>query len=166
MANSVRTSLFAFVVSLIFGGVCTQHLAFVAAPIIMLFYNGSLSLALWLALIGGLYTDAIELSPRFGLLGLSYLFTARLLYPARLYFFKDSIATLPAMTALFSLLSLCIEPVIALLFDISRPGMHPLDLLLQPVLDSFFAICIFMLPTFLWHQYRLRVSRRRYSDDS
>ena len=170
MATSARMSIIALLCSIILScllpSVSGFHVAFAMAPLVMLFYNASIAICLWSALLSGLALDAIELTPKFGFLGLSYLLTSRLLYPARLYFFKDSHSTLPIMTFLFSFIAGFIEVLVALFFDISLPKCGPLDLLAQPLVDAFFAIIVFMLPSFIWHQYRQRVSRRRYSDDT
>ncbi len=132
----------------------------------MLFYNGSRAGCLWAALLGGIAMDAIDLTPRLGFLGLAYLLSCWMLYPMRLYFFKDSAITLPVMTFLFSLIAGCAELLIALFFDIRIPKTYWEHLFVLPVVDAMAALAIFMLPTFLWHQYRVKLRRRRYSDDT
>lgn len=170
MATSTRGSILWLLASLlascVFPTIGGLPVAYVAAPLVMLCYNGSLALCLWASLASGVLLDAIELTPRLGFLGLSYLLSCRMLYPLRLYFFKDSIITLPIMTFLFSFLAGCIEILVALFFDISIPKMHWEHLLLLPVVDAFVAVSVFMLPSFLWDQYRVRRARRRYSDDT
>jgi hypothetical protein len=44
--------------------------------------------------------------------------------------------------------------------------MYPHDIFLQPIVDVFFAVSIFMLPSFIITQYRLKIRKRRYNDDS
>ena len=165
MAQSERLSVLALVVSCIFacfGG----GLTFCAAPIVMLMYNASLRRCLWLSFFAGLALDAITLSPRFGFLALSYLVTCQMLYPMRLYFFKDSFVTLPVMTFLFSIISQGFEVLIALFFDISLPHTTLKSLFSLALMDAAFATAIFLLPSLIWHLYRQRIARRRYSEDS
>lgn len=170
MATSTRGCILWLVVALlascVFPAVGGLHVTYVAAPLVMLFYNGSLGLCLWVALASGILLDAVELTPRLGFLGLSYLLSCRMLYPLRLYFFKDSSITLPVMTFLFSFLAGCTEILVALFFDISLPKTQWQHLLLLPLVDAFVSLVVFMLPSFLWHQYRVRRARRRYSDDT
>lgn len=170
MASSTRgcilwllAALFASCAFPTVGGLPVEY---VAPPLVMLFYSASLGACLWAALVSGLVLDAIELTPRLGFLGLSFLLSCRMLYPVRLYFFKDSSITLPVMTFLFSFLAGCTEILVALFFDISVPKTHWGQLLLLPAVDACLALAVFMLPTFLWHQYRVRRARRRYSDDT
>jgi len=162
MASSLKGSYFALFVALAIASVASWHVTYAAAPIIMLFYTGSERAVLWTALLAGLFMDAIELTPRFGLLGVTYLVTAGLLYPARRYFFKDSLITLPAMSLFFSVISQILGLLLALIFDIPIPQFS----LEGPFIDLFFAIAVFMLPTIIWHQYAVRRTKRRYSDDS
>lgn len=170
MAKSLRASIFLLILGILASCVVPtiggMHVTYVAAPLVMLFYNASLGMCLWAALLSGVLLDAIELTPRLGFLGLSYLLSCRMLYSLRLFFFKDSNITLPVMTFLFSLLASFTEILVALFFDISIPKTSLEELLVLPIVDAFVALSVFMLPTFLWHQYRVRMSRRRYSDDS
>ena len=161
LSRSLVALFIGVILTSIFPSIC-----FVVGPICMLFYNTSLTVCLWAALGSGLLLDAIELSPRFGFLGLVFLLAARLLFGARLYFFKDSFITLPVMTYLFSLLAKCIELPIALFFDISIPKTNLEALFIQPFVDAIAAVCVFSLPSFLWQQYRQKIKRRRYSDDT
>ncbi|MBS0635064.1 MAG: hypothetical protein JSR37_06345 [Verrucomicrobia bacterium] len=166
MANSARTSILLLVLSLFFACISGKPITFIAGPMVMLLYNASLGVCLWAALISGLFLDAVEMSPKFGFLALSYLLACRLVYSFRLYFFKDSYITLPAMTFLFSFFAGCIELLVALFFDITVPTSGWEWLFVVPMVDLFFVLALFSLPTFIWHQYCVRVKRRRYSDDS
>ncbi len=166
MASSLRGSLFALACSLILASFTSFHVAFTLAPLVMLFYTGSERLLLWLSLLSGLFMDAIFLSPKFGLLGVTYLISARLLYPFRLYFFRDSQITLPVMVFLFSLLSLFIETLLVLFLDHSIPKGYLERVFMQPFFDLFFGCTVFMLPTILWHQYAVKRKKRRYRNDS
>lgn len=166
MATSKRTSLLWLLFSLLIACTTSWHITYSAAPLVMLFYNASLGICLWVAFLSGLLVDAVDLSPKFGFLALTYLVTAQLLYPVRLYFFKDSKATLPVMTFFFSFLAQCIQFAVALLLEIPIPKGLVDELMFQPFVDAFFALVVFMLPTFIWHQYRVRRTRRRYGPDS
>ena len=165
MANNKLFSFVALFCSLLatilFPTIGGLTITYTAAPLVMLFYNASQVTCLWTALLCGLFVDAIELSPSFGFLGLSFLLTAQILYPFRLYFFKDSNITLPVMTFFFSFLSGCIELLLALFFDITIPKVQGEWLFVLPVADAVMSMVMFMLPSFLWHQYRVKVSRRR-----
>ncbi len=166
MASSLKGALFSLIFSLFLASTTSFQVTFAAAPLIMLFYTGSLRLVLWAAVFSGLLMDAILLTPRFGLLAVSYLLSVRFLYPFRLYFFKDSQITLPALSFLFSLLSRVIEALLVLFFDLSIPRGYLQHLLVQPFFDLFFACGVFMLPIILWHQYAVRRKKRRYINDS
>ncbi len=155
-------SLFALAVSLLAALIYPTGITYVALPLVMLMYNASLSTCLWLALFSGLLVDAIELSPRLGFLGLSYVLTCRILYPVRLYFFKDSFITFPVMTLLFSFILQAVILLVALFFDLTVPKMD----FVSPFVDALFGTCVFVLPTLFWDQYRLRQRRKRYSDDT
>lgn len=170
MVTNLRSNLIVLVCSLLSALLLplfwSVQLIYVGAPIVMLFYNSSLSLCLWISLVSGCLLDSLVHSPRFGFLGLTFLLTARILYPWHLYFFKDSKVTLPAMTYLFSLIAHLVELVIALFFDLSLPRTSIADFFLLPFLDVGFLMSVFVLPSFLWQLYRLSRHRRRYSDDS
>lgn len=166
MATSSRTSLLALLIGVLLSLVYPSSITYTAAPLVMLMYNASLASCLWAALATGFLLDAIELSPRFGFLGLSYLLACRLLYSLRLYFFKDSLVTLPVMTLLFSFILQAVVLLTALFFDLQLPRIDSLGSILSPFYDAFFACALFMLPTLIWDQYRLRQRRKRYSDDT
>ncbi len=165
MPNTLSRSFVALFVSVILSCIFPS-ICFVAAALVMLFYNASLTVCLWAALGCGLLLDAIELSPRFGFLGLVFVVSCRCLFGARLYLFKDSFITLPVMTYFFSFLSKIIELPIALFFDISIPKTNLEALFLLPFVDAVASIIVFSLPSFLWHKYRQVLNRRRYSDDT
>lgn len=170
MASSKGMSLVAFLASLLLAcivpWITKLPFQYVLAPLVMLMYNSSLVFTLWFALLGGLCLDALTLSPRLGFLGLTYLFSCRLLYPYRLFFFKDSLITLPVMTFLLSLIASLIELAMALFFDIPFATLRLADLLVRPLLDVAFAFVVFELSSLLWVQYRLYVRKRRCSNDS
>lgn len=166
MAMTLRASILWLAVSLILSAFLpTSDISLIAAPLVMLFYNAPQSWLYWLALFSGVLLDVIEMSPRLGFLGLSYLTAAYFVYPWRVYFFKDSKITLPVMTFLFTFILTIAECFISLFFDV--PGFHlkMRDLLLQPASTVAASIVVFMLPTFLWQLYRVYKRPRRCSDD-
>lgn len=166
MVNSARSSFVMLVLSLFFACFIGKPITYIAGPMVMMLYNTSLGVCLWAALLSGLVLDSIEMTPKLGFLALTYLLTCRIVYPLRLYFFKDSQITLPVMTFLFSFFAGCIELFVALFFDIPMPIAYSEGLFVVPMVDVLFVVCVFSLPSFIWHQYCLRVKRRRYSDDT
>jgi hypothetical protein len=170
MPTSTSVSIVGLIVALLFaalvGHVANLQATCVAAPLAALLYTAPLSLILWLALASGLLLDGLTLSPALGFLGLGFVITCRLLYPWRLYLFKDSVSTLPLMTLAFSLISFFVGLLISLFFDFPHGPIGIKALLFRLFSDLCLAFFIFSLPTFLWQQYRLHVRRRRCSDDS
>jgi len=170
MVSSRGISVLCFIASLLLAIVVpwmtNQQFHYIIAPLVMLMYNSTLLFTLWFALLGGLALDALTLSPRLGFLALTYLVSCRLLYPYRLYFFKDSKITLPVMTFFFSLLASLLEFGMALFFAIPVQALRLWDLLLGPIYDVAFALVVFELSSFVWVQYRVYLRRRRCANDS
>ena len=139
---------------------------FLIPPLIFAIYSSSEKKVLWLALFSGLTADILELTPRLGFLGISYLLTALLIYPYRLFFFKDSLSTPFIMTALFS----CLNTILTtLLSHLTQTG--PLlinvrfcftELLLMPFVDAIYTLTIFLLPRYAISQY-YRAKRRNHN---
>lgn len=138
---------------------------FLAAPLVMLFYNSQRSTAVWLAFLSGCFCDSLLLSPRFGFLGLSFALTSWFLYDWRLYFFKDSRLTILIMTYCFSFFSTVVQNIIALFFDLPI-AFYSLrsflsDLFFMPLVDALFAWTIFSFFPFLWQLYRIHRRGRK-----
>lgn len=142
---------------------------FLAAPMVMLFYNATRVQTLLISLLCGCYLDALMASPRFGFLGLSFAITSWFLYDWRLYFFKDSRSTILIMTYCFSFLLTIVQNVVALIFDLPTP-VYSLswvfsDLVVMPLVDAFFAWTFFSLVPSIWQFYRLYMKRRKEREE-
>ena len=162
----VLSFVFAFLLSLIVPSFFSKvEVSFLIPVLVMSFYFVSLNSAAWLALGIGLLLDILNLLPRLGFLGSAYLVTALILYPWRLYFFKDAFSTLPIMTYLFSVFSSLIQALIALLFDLPSFSFSVSwlvsDCFIMPLIDAAGALIFFSLPHFLYsNYYRIKKTRR------
>ena len=119
------------------------------APIILLVYSTTSGFCYFAAFLSGLYLDCLTGSPRLGFIALSMLVSLRMLYPWRLYFFKDSITTLPVMTYLFAVLSTLIQCFLALILDIPSPitslRLAISEVFVMPLLDVIWGVLAFMI---------------------
>lgn len=145
--------IFTLVVPIFFSKV---EIAFLAIPLVMSFYFIPLKHAATAALFCGLFLDAVNLLPRLGFLGSTYLATTLLLYSAKRYFFKEAFTTLFIMTYLFSFIASCLQVVVSFLLDL--PFTLTLtwlfcDCLIMPLFDAAFAMFVFSLPHFLYCYY-------------
>lgn len=157
--NFLIAGLLAFIVPSFISNI---EISFFVPPLVIAFYIISYAKAAWLSLLCGLILDAVQLLPRFGFLGSTYLATCLLIYPLRVYFFRDAFSTLPIMTFIFSVTATLIQAVSANLFDLPAfsLNLHWLisDAFIMPLLDAAYAVTIFSLPQFLYSQYH-RVKR-------
>jgi hypothetical protein len=130
---------------------------FFAPFLIMALYFFRLSTILWLAFAAGLFLDALFVSPRFGFFAATYMVSLLIIYPLRLYFFRDWLMTVPVLTLLFSLVALLAEHIFAFLFDIPHMGgsfgAFVLSLLVVPLVDSIWALFFFALPLSMLYYY-------------
>ncbi|MDB6081107.1 MAG: mreD [Chlamydiia bacterium] len=135
----------------------TIKINFFVPPLVIAFYFVSLPTAAWLSLLFGLILDGVQLLPRFGFLGSSYLITCLILYQWRLYFFKDAFSTVPIMTYLFSFICTLVQALSAHLFDLPSFSLtihwFVSDVLIMPLLDAAYALSVFSLPHFVYRQY-------------
>jgi hypothetical protein len=134
---------------------------FFSAPLVMCMYNAPLSLFLTCSFICGALQDCLLLSQRFGFVAISFVLTARMLYPARLYFFKDALSTLPIMTFLFSSISALISALVALFFECDLPFRPLVGFFIQPFYDVLYAMLIFVLLPFVFSRYRMILRKRK-----
>ena len=123
------------------------------APVLVsLIYNVPLTLVLWLAVVCGFVQDALLGSFRLGFVALSYLLSLFVLYQWRFSFFRDSLVTLPLMTALFSFLVASLQCIELFFFDV--PSTFSFlwvltDCFVMPLLDGAYAFIVFgALPLF------------------
>lgn len=149
MVQGFAGSLIALFASLILQSIASLPIHFCIAPIILLMYAGTSSFCLWAAFLSGLYLDCITGSPRLGFIGVSMLVAIRMLYPWRLYFFKDSISTLPIMTYLYASLCALMQCFIVLILDLA-PSVMSLrlcisEIAMMPFLDVIWAVGAFMI---------------------
>jgi len=156
----------AFLLSLVVPSFFSKvDISFLIPPLVMSFYFVSLKKAAWFALACGLFLDSVNLMPRLAFLGSTYLATTFILYPVRLYFFKDAFSTLAIMTYLFSVAASVIQALVALLLFLDFPfTLSPTwlfcDCLIMPLLDAAFALFFFSLPHFFYtHYYKKKHTR-------
>lgn len=120
--------------------------------LVILFYKKKLSICLWSALLCGLIVDLYSYS-RFGIEAFSYVCTTWILYRYKRHFFADSLSTLPLMTFLFSSLATFIQLLLVYTFEkniqISWQWWFS-DLLLLPLIDSFYGFCLYIIPGWLF----------------
>lgn len=166
MHGLVISFLFSLLLSLIVPSFFSKvEVSFLIPALVMSFYFVSLKSVAWIALGSGLFLDILNLLPRLGFLGSSYLATALLLYGWRLYFFKDAFSTLPIMTYLFSMFSSILQALIALLFDLPSFSLSVswlvFDCFIMPLLDAGYALLFFSLPHLLYNNYHRLKNRKR-----
>jgi hypothetical protein len=129
-----------------------------------MFYFTTRTNVAWVALGCGLLVDCIFLSPRLGFLGASYLLAALILYPARLFFFKEASSTLLIMTYLFAAVATAIQALIALGIDMPSFSFSwrwvATDCLIMPLVDVAYALLFFLLPQLFYKQFLIRSIRR------
>ena len=135
-------------------------------PILVLFiYNCDLLFCLWISLLTGFLIDCVQVSPKLGFYAFSYLAACFFLYRRRLYFFKDSLYTLPIMTYLFTLLSTLLQAVESVIFEL--PGHNFTahwffsDCLIMPFCEVFYASVVFSLVPYLYSTYCMKRRRKR-----
>lgn len=142
------------------------EISFLIAPVVISFYFVSSTTAAWLAFGAGCLLDCLHVLPRLGFLGSAYLGAALIVYPWRLFFFKESLSTLPIMTYLFSFFTTLIQPLLALFFDLPSFtfSLHWFftDCLIMPLVDAAYACLFFSLPYLLYTHYYRKSSARRW----
>lgn len=166
MTNSFSAALGALFFCLLCTLFSPMPINFLAAPIVMLFYNASLPCTLWLAFLSGCFCDSLMLSPRFGFLGLSFALTSWLLYNWKFYFFKDSRLTIFIMTYCFSFVCTLVQNILALFFDLPVVLYSAHALFIMPLIDAIFAWTVFSLFPFFWQLYRVHIKRRKQEDEA
>lgn len=129
------------------------RLAFFAPFLIIAYYQKSYLGALKSSFLCGIILDLLSSPLRFGIWTLNYLTTTALVYPQKRNFFSDSLITMPILVFLFSFISTVLQAV--LLFIFSKPLKLSFawiftDLLFMPFLDSLFAFCWFVIPSFFF----------------
>lgn len=124
-------------------------LTYFAPFLIIVYYKYSLSKSLWLSLLCGLSIDLFSSYPRLGISAINYCLTSAFLYHQKRHFFEDRLSTLPIMTCLFSFFSTFLQAIILSIFDNSiNFSLYWIftDLLIMPIIDSFYAFMLFTLP--------------------
>lgn len=117
-------------------------------------YLKPLKKCIWIAFFIGLLLDLLSAHLRFGLYTANYVLTTYILYRFKQNFFEDNFTTLPALTYFFSLISTLLQIFLLLLLD--RHNIHFtsqfifIDLIIMPLCDSLFTICIFSIPQLLF----------------
>jgi rod shape-determining protein MreD len=135
------------------------RLFFFAPFIIILLYKKRFITCLWGALFCGLFIDLLSSYSHLGIHALNYTLTAGILYRQRRHFFADSPTTLPIMVYLFSLIATIIQLPLLYVFEqkltISGEWIRT-DLIFMPILDSFFAFILYILPFWIFGKQQLR----------
>jgi len=134
------------------------RLTFFAPFLIMVYYEKALASSLWLAFLCGIIVDLQAAHLQLGLVTLSYCLTTWILYARKRFFFEDKITTIPLMTFFFSILSTLILAVLFRLFE-GHIGLSWLwvitDLFIMPVVDGFYALAFFTLPSLIERRPKL-----------
>ncbi len=134
-------------------------LNFFVAPLLLLLYRGSLGRTILAAFLTGLLCDVIQLTPRFGFLGLSYSAACWILYDWKYYFSSDSGVAMFVMAIAFSCLCSLIQGLIALLLELPLGSLS--DCVMMAFADACFAWVIFTLLPYLRRLYSYQWRRRR-----
>lgn len=124
------------------------RLMFFVPFLIILFYQKSLPVSLWLSFLCGLIIDLLSAQSPFGFNACSYTLTTATIYRQKRNFFSDHLSTLPIMTFLFSFLTTIFEIIILSIFGFHASiGFQWIisDLLLMPCFDALFAFLGFIL---------------------
>ncbi len=130
------------------------RLLFWAPFIAFSYYRFARLPCIWISLLCGLSLDLLSSTDPFGLHMLSYAITTFFLYNRKQLLFKDTIHTLPVLTALFSLTSTIITLVALNILGDNIP-ISPTwtwilsDLIIMPTLDAIYALLWFTLPLLL-----------------
>lgn len=161
MVQTFVGSCIAFCLSLILQAMVCLPVNFTAGPIILLLYSANQGFYFCASLCAGLFLDCLSTSPRIGYIGLCMLIAARLIYPLRLYFFKDSISTLAIMTYLYVALVTMLQWLLSAILD-TLPPFQSLrafisEVTIMPFLDVIWASGAFIIiPTLTKRLFRTR----------
>ena len=133
------------------------RILYVVPPCIFALYIFPPRKALWTAFFLGCFLDALQFSPRFGMIGLCFLLSQILLLRIRRFFFSDLLSTLFILTFIFSSFSTLLKGVFVTLLGYTSPftiSWILSDICFMPFVDAVFAFVCFSLPLIWFHRRR------------
>ncbi len=125
------------------------QLLFFAPYLICMLYKHPFFSNLWRCVLAGLIVDLFSSAPLFGLTSLNYLVVLLILRTQKHNFFQDKLATIPLMTAFFSILSTFFSALFLLIFtqnSLFSARWIVTDLFEMALLDALYAFILFSLP--------------------
>lgn len=124
------------------------RLMFFVPFLVILFYQKTFSVSLWMAFFCGLIIDLLSIQSPFGFYALNYTLTAAIIFPQKRNFFADHLSTLPIMTLLFSSLATLLQAIFLYIFSsyihINLWWVFT-DLIIMPLFDGLYAFIWFIL---------------------